>query len=92
MINAVEIFVILYLENITHINLQVVVTPNTLRVQIGKTYELTCIVHGALADTHVYWIQEKPERVKLLDVILTYCIYQSVVLSLRDFSDICLLL
>ncbi|CAF1408205.1 unnamed protein product [Adineta ricciae] len=49
-------------ENTTHVNVQVVVTPNTLRVQIGKTYELTCIVHGDLADTHVYWIQEQPER------------------------------
>ncbi|UJR17956.1 hypothetical protein I4U23_004855 [Adineta vaga] len=44
------------------LSLQVVVSPNNLRVRLGETYEVICNVYGADTSIHVYWIQEKPER------------------------------
>ncbi|CAF0757295.1 unnamed protein product [Adineta steineri] len=44
------------------VNLQVVISPTTIQVQYGQTYELICSVYGGDADTTIYWIQEEPER------------------------------
>ena len=48
------------------VELRVVVSPDVLQVQIGRTVELTCTVYGADASTNIYWIQEEPERVKYI--------------------------
>lgn len=47
------------------VELRVVVSPEILQVQRGRTYEITCGVYGADASTTIYWIQEEPERVSL---------------------------
>lgn len=44
--------------------LRVVINPDTIQVQSGRTVELNCVVHGGDASTSIYWIQEEPERVK----------------------------
>jgi len=44
------------------VQLRVVVNPDVLTVQRGRTVELTCIVYGGDANTNIYWIQEQPER------------------------------
>ncbi|UJR19172.1 hypothetical protein I4U23_022302 [Adineta vaga] len=49
-------------ESSDRVKFQVVVSPDTLGVQRGQTYELICSVYGADASTNIYWIQEEPER------------------------------
>lgn len=49
--------------------LRVVVNPEVLPVQYGRTVEFTCIVYGGDANTNVYWIQEQPERVNMINYI-----------------------
>ena len=46
------------------VELRVVVSPETLQVQRGRTVELTCTVYGGDASTSIYWIQDEPERVR----------------------------
>lgn len=53
-------------ESNGRVQFQVVVNPATLEVERGQTYELFCSVYGADENARIYWIQEEPERVKLL--------------------------
>jgi hypothetical protein len=51
--------------------LRVVVNPEVLQVQRGRTVEITCIVYGGDSSTNIYWIQEEPERVKYFKIFLS---------------------
>ena len=44
--------------------LRVVINPDTIQVQSGRTVELNCVVYGGDANTQIYWIQDEPERVR----------------------------
>jgi hypothetical protein len=64
------LFLFYYIEDVTpapgpgRVELRVVVSPEVLQVQRGRTVELTCTVYGADSSTNIYWIQEEPERVE----------------------------
>ena len=68
------------------VELRVVVSPEILHVQRGRTYEITCGVYGADASTAIYWIQEEPERVNhycfsmLIRIYFAYFSFYSVML------------
>lgn len=49
-----------------NVELRVVITPEVLQIQRGRTFEITCTVYGGDESTAIYWIQEEPERVKCL--------------------------
>ncbi|CAF3609191.1 unnamed protein product [Adineta steineri] len=44
------------------VELRVVINPDVIQVQRGRTVELACTVYGADANTNIYWIQDEPER------------------------------
>ncbi|UJR25590.1 hypothetical protein I4U23_006934 [Adineta vaga] len=44
------------------VELRVVVSPDVIQVQRGRTVELTCTVYGGDQNTNIYWIQDEPER------------------------------
>jgi hypothetical protein len=46
------------------VELRVVVSPDVIQVQRGRTVELSCTVYGGDSNTNIYWVQEEPERVK----------------------------
>jgi len=51
------------------VELRVVVNPDVIQVQLGRTVELTCTVYGGDSTTNIYWIQDEPERVEYLKIL-----------------------
>ncbi|CAF3522929.1 unnamed protein product [Rotaria socialis] len=49
-------------ESGDRVELRVVVNPEVLQVQYGRTVELSCTVYGGDSSTSIYWIQDEPER------------------------------
>ena len=44
--------------------LRVVINPDTIQAQYGRSVDLICVVSGGDAQTGIYWIQDEPERVR----------------------------